>query len=152
MVSRRTCLVTIACLRWCDGLKGANLRGEVAGTGLAVVYADGTTIRLIRFDGPRLDLKFPAAPIAAGGLRRLLLIRLFQQTAIGSMNECLAQDFRRPCGSFSRSLLPKRPASGIWLPAAGRMALCVRNAEIGGLINWRTSDDGSVQAVGTKFL
>jgi len=60
---------------------------------------------------------------------RLLLIRLFQQAAIGSMNKCLGRDFPRACGSFNRSLLPKKHANNIWRPPVGRMASCVQNVE-----------------------
>ncbi len=78
----------------------------------------------------------------------VLLIRLFQQAPTGSMNECLGRDFPRACGSFNRSLLPKKPANSIGPPAAGRMASCVRDAGIGVPMNWQTSDDGSVLAAG----
>jgi thiamine pyrophosphate-dependent acetolactate synthase large subunit-like protein len=61
--------------------------------------------------------------------RMLLLIRLFQQTAIGSMYGCLDRDFPKAYGSFNRSLPPKKHASNIWPPVAGRMGLHVRSVE-----------------------
>jgi len=85
------------------------------------------------------------------GAWRFLLIRLFQQATTGSMSPCLVRDFRKVCGSFNRSLLPKKHASGIWAPAVGRMASCVRSVETDGPMNWRTSDDGSVPAAGARF-
>jgi len=81
-----------------------------------------------------------------------LLIRLFQQTAIDSMNGCLDRDFPKACGSFNGSLPPKRHANNIWPPVAGRMGSSVRNVETDAPMNWRISDDGSVSAVGTKLL
>jgi hypothetical protein len=47
------------------------------------------------------------------GTNVVLLIRLFQQTAIGSMNGCLDRDFAKACGSFNRSLLPKKHTNSI---------------------------------------
>src|SRR5437660_9602956 len=74
----------------------------------------------------RLDFRRAAQNILAS---RYLLIRLFQQATTGSMNECLGRDFQKACGSFNRSLLPKKHANGILPPAVGRMASCVRNVE-----------------------
>ncbi len=47
---------------------------------------------------------------------QILVIWLFQQSATGSVDECLAQDFQRICESFNRSLPPNRrlPVAG-WL-------------------------------------
>src|SRR5207302_2961571 len=56
-------------------------------------------------------------PNQGGRPSLLLLIRLFQQATTGSMNECLGRDFQKACGSFNRSLLPKKHANGIWPPA-----------------------------------
>ena len=73
--------------------------------------------------------------LAARPLSWLLLIRLFQQAPTGSMNECLGRDFPRACGSFNRSLLPKKHANSISPPAVGRMASCVRNVGTGAPMN-----------------
>jgi hypothetical protein len=43
----------------------------------------------------------------------VLLIRLFQQATTGSMNGCLGRDFPKACGSFNRSLPPKKHANSI---------------------------------------
>jgi hypothetical protein len=67
---------------------------------------------------------------------RLLLIRLFQQTPRGSVMWWLARRFRKPCANFSHSSPPKRLVKNTWPPAAGRMVLCVLDAETGVLINW----------------
>jgi hypothetical protein len=67
--------------------------------------------------------------------RRLLLIRLFQQTHTDSMSECLGQRFQKPCGNFNRSLQRRRPANSILPTVAGRMASCARNVETAGLMN-----------------
>jgi hypothetical protein len=90
--------------------------------------------------------------ISSDGNSILLLIRLFQQAPIGSIGECLSLIFQRRCGSFNRSLPPKRHADSIWPRVAGRMGSCVQNVGIGTLMNWRASGDGSVQAVGIRCL
>src|SRR5438034_9358089 len=85
------------------------------------------------------------------GIRRLLLIWLFQQTTSSSIGACLVRRFRRRCVNFKRSSPARKPASSTWLPAAGRMASFVLDVDSGGHTNWCNGGGGSALVVGIRF-
>src|SRR5438445_13033124 len=82
---------------------------------------------------------------------RLLLIRLFQVTTIGSIAACLAQPSRGLFASFSSSLPTKNPASSTWPSAAGPRVSSVRDAPTLAATRWWDGDVGSVPPAAATF-
>jgi hypothetical protein len=107
---------------------------------------------------PRLKIslfvrrRIPTLESLQAGISRLMLIRLFQQTTSGSVDECRVRRFRRRYVSFSRSLPAMRLARRTWRTAAGRTASCAPGAEIGAPMSWSNSGVGNVSVVGIKLL
>jgi hypothetical protein len=67
--------------------------------------------------------------------RCFLLIWLFQQATIGSVEMCLARRFPKTCANSSYGFPAKRLVRRTWLPVAGQKASCVRDAGTGALTN-----------------
>ena len=82
---------------------------------------------------------------------QLLLIRLIQQDATGSVYGCRVRRFPKRSASFNRSSLLRKPASSICLPVAGPMVSFALDAATGRPTNWSAGDGDNVQVVGTKF-
>ncbi len=97
----------------------------------------------------RLRIVFPASLEITGSL--LMLIRLLQQGPTGSVERCHDRRFPKRCANFNRTSQLRKPASSIWLPAAGPMGSFALDADTGRPTNWSAGADDNVQAVGTKF-
>src|SRR5713101_2665304 len=87
---------------------------------------------------------------ATGITRTLMLIRLFQLTARGSVAECLVRPFPGLFASFSFSSPTKRPARSTWPRAAGPRATSAPDARTIAVTRWWDEDAGSAPPVVTK--
>jgi len=66
----------------------------------------------------------------------LLLVRLFQQSTMGSVSECLDRRFQKLYASSNRSSQAMKPVNNISPPAVGLMDSCVLAVEGTVLMSW----------------
>jgi hypothetical protein len=69
-------------------------------------------------------------------IRQLLLIRLTQQTPMGSVEGCPDRRFPKRCGNFKATSPPRKPANSTSRPVAGPKASSAPDANIGERTNW----------------
>jgi hypothetical protein len=136
---------------------GARPRGSLPSPGRAHVSRGGFAISRFRI---RLRRRLRLVQRKGGGRRapredrgrssELLLIRLFQQTTMGSVERCRDRPSPRASGSFKRISPATKPARTTWPRVGGRTGSLALGAGMGGRTLWSAGVGGNALPADTR--